>query len=90
MKITNAKKLIPAVKISVLVSENLKYLHRKNISIHVPAYDIRNGRLFTMRSASISQIKNIPSDTNTRYSENTRFMNRDRAHAEAIVKANAK
>ena len=41
MKIMNAKKLIPAMSINVLVSEKLKYLHRKNINVPVPTHAVK-------------------------------------------------
>ena len=76
MKITNAKKLIPAVNINVLISENSKYLHRKSINVPVPIQAVKKfqlikiGKAFAIMSASFSKMMNIPSDESTRYSDN--------------------
>ncbi len=96
MKIMNAKRVIPVMSINVFMIENLKYLHRININVPVPSHAvkkfqrIKTGKTFAIVSASLSKMMNIPSDESIRYSDNGKFIKRRNAHADAIVKANAK
>ena len=45
MNIMNEKKVIPVMSINVLVSEKLKYLHRKNINVPVPIHAVKKFQL---------------------------------------------
>ena len=96
----NAKRFITPMRVNVLASEKLKYLHTQNINVLAPIHArggfqyICFGKHFIIKSAigsaSFSQMINIPSAESIRYLENGKFISINIPQAEAIVKANEK
>ena len=94
--ITNAKKLPAAITAASLIGANPKYLHTQNITVPLPIHAVSQfhpklyGISSAKKSASLSQITNVPSHASIMKLINGTFSSLNIPKPEATVSAAAK